>query len=919
MIEWGGVIDTRASTRSIPRHSVFNFANLLSRQSIGRNTLLDPKVQSAVRKLRRWQQHFLVEIRRNDHGHAQIFVDGKKLLKTSELKEVVKKAYREVKGCGGCGIRRAIGAHSYGISRRYAIKAVRKLPIRQRINPIFDNKAPLTPIRASRVQERHQIDLVDMRLTPAVQHDTVYKFVLSVLDVFSRYIWLRPMQSKSSKEVVKRLKPIYQKEGNPNIIQCDQGTEFKGDFSKFCQQHGIKLIRSSPYHPHSQGKIERSHAAWKRKLYYDRQRSPNCNWASRLQTYANIVNSAMHRSIGLSPFEVYYARSVNPSITSTLDSDLRHHFATATTLRRRVNQSTRASEQDMIRRYGKKHKPTLYFPNDRVFVRAKRKPGLLRRQMPEQGVIVKANHVKHVYVVRFHDNCERVVRVSDIAAHTRDVDIQRRLVSSETGSDRLCSDKSCKREKDGLCSYNFCRKCCAGKRQKCINPLHCRINIRDFTISTTSSPINAFVAAINAMEKTSSSSSSPFGLMSRNAVQYDLYPVGETPRDGHCMFHAVAESLNKLDGTTLSYRDIRIAVANWLRRNPTLPNDVYLPDFVANMHWNDYVDGMADHLWGDHLALIAITHIYDVAVGVISSSSRELRFLETTQTREGRIIFLGHESEVHYHRLEQLTDVDNSCLSQDVSSIKSSFVAINNRNVIKSGNRPIIASDANSSSECQMTSTARLSDSNSNDDFVFLSSKHKKAKFPVSSDVSDSSVEPEEETQDVKSPANNDVTTDHKTVDSDSNSESNTISYNPNETNLNVDTDCNASSPVFEGHYNEHLYNTEAPDNNDDDNSSTASPIFDAQFNGQNSMEHNSSEARMVDDKPNVTNGNSVGHTTTSIRDVPAEIQQMIFDHATASPYVATIGAIKEAMSDTSDFHGIPYDLQRLLHIRLNI
>ena len=191
--------------------------------------------------------------------------------------------------------------------------------------------------------------------------------------------------------------------------------------------------------------------------------------------------------------------------------------------------------------------------------------------------------------------------------------------------------------------------------------------------------------------------------------------------------------------------------------------------------------------------------------------------------------------------------------------------------------------------------------------------------FFVSSDVSDSSVEPEEETQDVKSPANNEVMTDHKTVDSDSNSESNTISYNPNETNLNVDTDCNASSPVFEGHYNEHLYNTEAPDTNDDDNSSTASPIFDAQFSGQNSMGHNSSEARMVDDKPNVTNGNSVGHTTTSIRDVPAEIQQMIFDHATASPYVATIGAIKEAMSDTSDFHGIPYDLQRLLHIRPEI
>ena len=380
------------------------------------------------------------------------------------------------------------------------------------------------------------------------------------------------------------------------------------------------------------------------------------------------------------------------------------------------------------------------------------------------------------------------------------------------------------------------------------------------------------------------------------------------------MFHAVAESLNKLDGTMLSYRDIRVAVANWLERNPTLPNDVHLPDFVANMNWNDYVDGMADRSWGDHLALIAITHIYDVAVGVISSSSRELCFLETTQTREGRIIFLGHESEVHYHRLEQLTGMDNNCLSQHRSSLESDFVAISNRN------RPTIASDSNSSVECQANSAARFSDPNSSDDdFVFSSSKHKKAVFPILSDGSDSSVEHQQETEDARLPANNDAMTEHENVDSGSNSESSTISYDPNEANVHVDTACSASSPVFERLYNEDSYNNEATNNNDNDNNSTASPIFETQFNGQNNLQYNSSEDRMVDADYNRTNGNSVSHTATSIQDVPAEIQQIIFDHATASPYVATIGAIKEAMSDSSDFHGTPYNFQRLLHIRPDI
>ena len=29
------------------------------------------------------------------------------------------------------------------------------------------------------------------------------------------------------------------------------------------------IIRSAPYHPQSQGKLERSHATWKQKLRYD--------------------------------------------------------------------------------------------------------------------------------------------------------------------------------------------------------------------------------------------------------------------------------------------------------------------------------------------------------------------------------------------------------------------------------------------------------------------------------------------------------------------------------------------------------------------------------------------------------------------------------------------------------------------------
>ena len=44
---------------------------------------------------------------------------------------------------------------------------------------------------------------------------------------------------------------------------------FLVEVMELCQQLGIKQIRSRSYHPQSQGKIERSHGTWKRKIQFD--------------------------------------------------------------------------------------------------------------------------------------------------------------------------------------------------------------------------------------------------------------------------------------------------------------------------------------------------------------------------------------------------------------------------------------------------------------------------------------------------------------------------------------------------------------------------------------------------------------------------------------------------------------------------
>ncbi len=93
-------------------------------------------------------------------------------------------------------------------------------------NAKFMNKAALKPVRAKDVQIRHQIDLMDMGSKGSVKmNGKLYRYVLIVIDVFSRFIWLHPLTNKSSRDVAKELESIYMEHGAPRIVQSEQGGE----------------------------------------------------------------------------------------------------------------------------------------------------------------------------------------------------------------------------------------------------------------------------------------------------------------------------------------------------------------------------------------------------------------------------------------------------------------------------------------------------------------------------------------------------------------------------------------------------------------------------------------------------------------------------------------------------------------------
>ena len=111
--------------------------------------------------------------------------------------------------------------------------------------------------------------------------------------MFSRFIWLRPIDKKFSKTIAKELQSIYLEHGYLRVIQCDQGPEFKGAVKKLCRRLKIKIICSRPYHPQSQGKVERSHRSLRAKMEYDilKMGKKGVNWRNNIQEYQHILNN----------------------------------------------------------------------------------------------------------------------------------------------------------------------------------------------------------------------------------------------------------------------------------------------------------------------------------------------------------------------------------------------------------------------------------------------------------------------------------------------------------------------------------------------------------------------------------------------------------------------------------------------------
>jgi len=85
-----------------------------------------------------------------------------------------------------------------------------------------------------------------------------FKHVLVIVDAFSRYTWLRPVKSTTSRESIEHLRNIFSEFGNPSTIVSDRGIAFTSrEFASFTSELLIKHRQIAVAAPWANGIVER--------------------------------------------------------------------------------------------------------------------------------------------------------------------------------------------------------------------------------------------------------------------------------------------------------------------------------------------------------------------------------------------------------------------------------------------------------------------------------------------------------------------------------------------------------------------------------------------------------------------------------------------------------------------------------------
>ena len=186
-------------------------------------------------------------------------------------------------------------------------------PTCAKIKPRFLNPGDTPLVRATAPFQRLSIDFKG----PLPQGPSLHRYILTVVDEYSRFPFAFPCRDISSRSVISCLTELFSMFGLPSFIHSDRGAAFMSDdIKRFLQKLGVASSRTTPYNPRGNSQCERYNGIiWNTvSLALESKGLSASNWPQVLPDALNAIRSLLCTATNSTPHErmfSYQRRSVS--------------------------------------------------------------------------------------------------------------------------------------------------------------------------------------------------------------------------------------------------------------------------------------------------------------------------------------------------------------------------------------------------------------------------------------------------------------------------------------------------------------------------------------------------------------------------------------------------------------------------------
>ena len=203
----------------------------------------------------------------------------------------------------------------YNIKKPSALGGVSKLGIKnlkkannflhsQRVYTLHKrriNKFQTKPVIVRGPYRQYQSDIIDLK--KYAKFNNGFRYILNIIDVFSKYGYAIPMKTKTANETSAAFEKILTKKNIPKTLQVDRDKAFLGHpFLNMLKKHKIKI-----FHTNTKLKasiIERFNRTLLDKIFKMFTARNTYTWFNVLNTIVNTYNKTVHSTTKFKPQDV---------------------------------------------------------------------------------------------------------------------------------------------------------------------------------------------------------------------------------------------------------------------------------------------------------------------------------------------------------------------------------------------------------------------------------------------------------------------------------------------------------------------------------------------------------------------------------------------------------------------------------------